>query len=301
MAGSPETPGSPPAGNPWFLAIRPRTLPAAVVPVLVGSAVAFSQGVFAPLPALAALVGALFLQIGSNLANDVYDFKKGADTAERVGPTRVTQAGLLSAKEVLTGMWTVFALATLVGVYLAWVGGWPIVAIGLSSIVAAIAYTGGPFPLGYKGLGELFVFLFFGVIAVSGTYYVQAGTLSPTAVLAGIPIGLLCANILVVNNVRDIETDRKAGKQTLAARFGRKFGVGMYLLFLCVSLGIPVGLAASGLYAPLATLLTAPIGFGLYQRLNKLSGPPLNAVLGATAQYELLYGLVFAACLATGR
>ncbi len=301
MAGSPATPGSPAAGNPWLLAIRPKTLPAAVVPVLIGSAVAFSNGVFSALPALAALAGALFLQIGSNLANDVYDFKKGADTAERVGPTRVTQAGLLSAKQVLTGMWTVFALATLVGVYLVWVGGWPIVAIGLSSIVAAIAYTGGPFPLGYKGLGELFVFLFFGVIAVSGTYYVQAGTLSLTAVLAGIPIGLLCANILVVNNVRDIETDRKAGKRTLAARFGRKFGVGMYLVFLTVSLGIPVGLAASGLYAPLATLLTAPVGFGLYQRLNAQSGPSLNAVLGATAQYELLYGLVFAASLATGR
>jgi len=301
MAGSPATPGSPAAGNPWLLAIRPKTLPAAVVPVLIGSAVAFSNGVFSALPALAALAGALFLQIGSNLANDVYDFKKGADTAERVGPTRVTQAGLLSAKQVLSGMWTVFALATLVGVYLVWVGGWPIVAIGLSSIVAAIAYTGGPFPLGYKGLGELFVFLFFGVIAVSGTYYVQAGALSPTAVLAGIPIGLLCANILVVNNVRDIETDRKAGKRTLAARFGRKFGVGMYLVFLTVSLGIPVGLAASGLYAPLATLLTAPVGFGLYQRLNAQSGPSLNAVLGATAQYELLYGLVFAASLATGR
>lgn len=301
MAGSPGAPGSPAAGNPWLLAIRPRTLPAAVVPVLVGSAVAFSQGVFTALPALAALVGALFLQIGSNLANDVYDFKKGADTAERVGPTRVTQAGLLSAKQVLGGMWTIFALATLVGVYLVWVGGWPIVAIGLSSIVAAIAYTGGPFPLGYKGLGELFVFLFFGVIAVSGTYYVQARTLSPTALLAGIPIGLLCANILVVNNVRDIETDRKAGKQTLAARYGRKFGVGMYLVFVSVSLGIPVGLAAFGLFAPLATLLTAPVGFGLYRRLSAQSGPSLNAVLGATAQYELIYGLVFAAALATGR
>jgi 1,4-dihydroxy-2-naphthoate octaprenyltransferase len=166
----------------WILAARPKTLPAAAAPVVVGTAVALSEGVFSPGPALAALLGALLIQIATNFANDVFDYKKGADTGQRLGPLRVTQAGLLTPAQVMAGMWLTFGLAVLVGVYLVWVGGWPIVVIGLLSILSGMAYTGGPFPLGYNGLGDLFVFIFFGLVAVGGTYYVQALTLSPAAI-----------------------------------------------------------------------------------------------------------------------
>ncbi len=204
----------------WMLASRPKTLPAAAAPVIVGSAAAFYEGAFHPGPALAALFGALLLQIGANLANDVFDFHRGADTAERLGPTRVTQAGLLSPRQVLVGMWICFGLAAILGVYLTLVAGWPVIVIGLTSIVAAIAYTGGPFPLGYYGLGDAAVFLFFGLAAVCGSYYVQALKLDWLAFWSALPMGFLITAILVVNNLRDIETDRAAGKRTLAVRFG---------------------------------------------------------------------------------
>jgi len=279
----------------WWLAIRPRTLPAATAPVLVGSAHAYRTGHFAPLPALAALVGALLIQIVSNLANDYFDFKKGADTEERLGPTRVTQAGLISEKGVLGGLVTCIVLALLVGLYLVSVGGWPIVTVGLISLVCAVAYTGGPYPLGYNGLGEIFVFLFFGPVAVAGTVYVQSLRWEPLAALAGVPIGLLCANILVVNNVRDFETDAKAGKRTVAVRFGRAFGESLYLLDL--------GLAALGLaaYAVVArsywALLALPVlllARPLFRALKELRGKPLNPILGRTAQLELRFALAMA-------
>ncbi len=204
----------------WLLAARPKTLPAAASPAIVGSAVAFSVGKFHFGPALAALLGALLLQIGANLANDVFDFHRGADTQARLGPTRVTQAGLLTPTEVTRGMWVVFGLAAISGIYLTAVAGWLVVLIGVAAIAAAIAYTGGPFPLGYYGLGEIFVFIFFGLVAECGTVFVQAKGLSPLAWWSAVPMGLLVVNILVVNNLRDIETDRTAGKKTLSVRLG---------------------------------------------------------------------------------
>src|SRR5512133_3920193 len=210
------TPAQPGPLQVWTMASRPRTLPAAAAPVIAASAAAFASGHFDPLPALAALLGALLLQIGANFANDVFDYQKGADTAERMGPLRVTAAGLLSPRQVKAGMWVVFGLAALCGLYLALHAGWVVVIIGLLSIVTAIAYTGGPYPLGYHGLGEVAVFLFFGLAAVCGTYYVQALRLDPVAVWTAIPMGLLIVAILVVNNLRDVDTDRATGKMTLA-------------------------------------------------------------------------------------
>jgi len=207
--------------NPWLLAARPKTLPAAAAPVVVGTALAAFRGGFVPGPAAAALLGALLIQIATNLANDYFDFVKGADTAERVGPTRVTQAGLISPEAVRNAMLATLGAAVLVGAYLVWVGGWPIVWIGLASLVCAVAYTGGPFPLAYHALGDLFVFLFFGLIAVAGTTYVQTGVFSAEAWWAGAGIGAVSTAILVVNNLRDIDTDRRAGKRTLAVRLGR--------------------------------------------------------------------------------
>jgi 1,4-dihydroxy-2-naphthoate octaprenyltransferase len=214
----------------WMLAARPKTLPAAAAPVIVGSAAAFVDGAFQPLPALAALLAALLLQIGANLANDVFDFHKGADTQERLGPVRVTQSGMLSPEQVMGGMWVTFGLAALLGLYLAWVGGWPIILIGVASIAAAILYTGGPFPFGYYGLGDLFVFIFFGLVAVCGTYYIQVAALTPLAIWSSIPMGLLITAILVVNNLRDIDTDRQAGKRTLAVRLGTEGARWEYVL-----------------------------------------------------------------------
>jgi len=279
----------------WVMASRPRTLPAASVPVIVGSAAAFRAGHFALLPALAALLGALLIQIGANLANDVFDFKKGADTSERLGPTRVTQAGLLTPKQVFMGMAVVFALAVLVGFYLLYVGGWPIVAIGIASLISAVAYTGGPFPLGYHGLGDIFVFLFFGLVAVCGTYYVQALSLAPVAWWAAIPVGLLCTNILVVNNLRDIETDRKAGKRTMAVRMGHAGAIGEYTLLLALSYAVPFAMAGLGVASPwvLLTLLSAPIAIRLLKAVRTVEGRPLNKVLGDTAQLELVFGVLF--------
>lgn len=279
----------------WWLAIRPRTLPAATAPVVVGVAHAFREGFFLFGPALAALVGALLIQIASNLANDYFDFKKGADTEERLGPVRVTQSGLITERGVLTGLALCIGLALSVGSYLVLVGGWPIVAVGLVSLVCAVAYTGGPYPLGYNGLGELFVFVFFGPVAVAGTVYVQSHRVESAALLAGVPIGLLCANILVVNNVRDFETDAKAGKRTLAVRFGREFGVRLYLAnvafaFACLAGYAIAARAPLSLAAGLVLLTARP----LYRALVEQRGKPLNRVLGLTAQLELRFALVMA-------
>ena len=272
----------------WWLAIRPKTLPAATAPVLVGAAHAYRTGFFGVGPALAALVGALLIQIVSNLANDYFDFKKGADTDERLGPPRVTQLGLISEKGVLTGLALCVGLALGVGSYLVLIGGWPIVLVGLVSLLCAVAYTGGPFPLGYNGLGELFVFVFFGPVAVAGTVYVQSLRWEPSAFLAGVPIGLLCANILVVNNVRDWETDRKAGKRTLAARFGRDFGVRLYDLNLGLSiLGIVIYAAVSRAYLVGTAIPCFFYATLLSKAVKKKRGRDLNPVLGETARFEL--------------
>ncbi len=285
----------------WLLAARPKTLPAALAPVLVGTALAFHDGAFAPLPALAALLGALLLQIGSNFANDYFDFFKGADTHERLGPVRVTASGLISPGQLRWGMVAVFGLAALDGLYLIQVGGWPILAVGVASILAALLYTGGPFPFGYYGLGDLFVFIFFGLVAVCGTYYVQALTLTGPVVLAAVPPGLLITAILVVNNLRDIETDAKAGKRTLAVMLGRDGTRAEYRLLLALAYILPLALWLGYDYSLLVLLpwLTMPLALKLLREvLIKVDGPALNAALAGTARLSLLFSLLLAAGLA---
>lgn len=279
----------------WFMAARPKTLPAAAAPVIAGTATAISERQFNLGPALAALLGALLIQIGSNLANDLFDYKKGADTTGRLGPLRVTQAGLLSPGQVMRGMWLVFGLAALVGLYLIGVGGWPILIIGLLSIVSAIAYTGGPFPLGYHGLGDLFVFLFFGLAAVCGTYYVQAHALNGPALWVAVPIGLLAVAILVVNNLRDIETDRAAGKKTLAVRLGSRGTQAEYLLVTGLAYLVPLLMWLAGAATPWVLLvwLSLPLAVVQTRLVWQKRGRALNKALAGAARLELVYSLLF--------
>jgi 1,4-dihydroxy-2-naphthoate octaprenyltransferase len=286
----------------WVLACRPATLTAAVSPVAVGTACAVSVGGFRPLPALAALFGAAFLQIGSNLANDVFDFEKGADTEERLGPTRAAQAGLLTPKQLRAGMVVVFALALAVGIYLTFVAGPAIVVIGLASMASAVLYTGGPYPLGYHGLGDAFVMLFFGFVAVCGTAFVQTGGVPHLAWFASVPVGSLATAILVVNNVRDRETDVHAGKRTLPVRFGRNAGLGEYATLLAAAYVVPVLLAATRVASihVLLPLLTAPLAVRLCKRVFAGTGRELNASLVATAKLLFLHSALFALGIALG-
>lgn len=286
----------------WIMASRPATLSAAIVPVLVGSAVAYSEGHFAPWAALAAGVGACLIQIATNFVNDVADFEKGADTQERLGPTRVVQAGLLSAEQVRRGILVTLLLTLLVGVYLVSLGGWPVVAIGIASILSGIAYTAGPFPLGYHGLGDVFVMLFFGFVAVCGTVWVQHQSLSLLAWLASVPVGALATAILVVNNVRDRETDVVAGKRTLPVRFGRRFGELEYQLLLLLAYLVPVGLVMAGLKGlpVLLPLLTIPLALARRRELLTLTGAALNPVLANTAKLLLLHGVLFTVGIVVG-
>ena len=283
----------------WILAGRPRTLFAAAAPVVVGTAIAIRDGGFALLPALAALFGALLLQVGSNLANDVFDYQRGADAPDRVGPLRVTQAGLLMPVQVLRGMWFIFALSLIPGLYLAARGGWPIVAIGVSAIAAAFLYTGGPLPYGYKGLGEIFVFVFFGVVAVCGTYYVQTGTLTGLAISASIPIGLLTSAILGVNNLRDMGPDRAAGKITLAVRLGMHGARIEYLLLVGLAFAAPPALFAAGLASAWVMLawLSVPLAERQARIIVTQSGAALNNALAGTALLTFVFSLLFAAGL----
>lgn len=279
----------------WMLAMRPKTLPAAMGPVIVGTALAAGDQVFRFAPALAALLGALLLQVGSNLANDVFDFKKGTDTKERTGPLRVTQAGLLTPRQVMMGMWAVFALAFLIGSYLIWIGGWPVLLIGVLSIICAIAYTGGPYPLGYHGLGEIFVFIFFGPVAVCGTYYVQAGLVADVSWWASLPMGFLISAILVVNNFRDLETDKKVGKRTLAVRLGPSGTQREYFLLLAASGVVPLIMWLTGQASGwvLLSWLSLPLALPLFKDLRTKKGVPLNATLAGTARLSLVYSLLF--------
>ncbi len=286
----------------WWLASRPATLAAAIIPVAVGTALAYRQDGLHPWAALAALGGASALQIGANYANYVYDFKKGADTEDRVGPTRAAQAGLLSPRALTVGMAMAFVIATLFGVYLTWLAGPAIIAIGVASIVCAIAYTGGPYPLGYHGLGDVFVMLFFGFVAVAGTVFVQTGAPGLEAYLAALPVGGLATNILVVNNVRDRFTDREVGKRTLAVRLGKKGGLVEYTLFLVMAYGVPLFFAYRfGSFLPLLPLLTLPLGISLFRQLKGKEGPALNPVLAASAKLMTLHGLLFTVGIAVSR
>jgi 1,4-dihydroxy-2-naphthoate octaprenyltransferase len=284
-------------GRAWAMAIRPKTLPAAVAPVLVGTALALADEVFAPGPAIAALVCALLLQIGTNLANDYYDYVKGTDVAGRKGPTRVAQSGLITLPRLRRGMTVTFALAALVGVYLVATGGWPILVLGLASIVSALAYTGGPYPIGYHGLGDLFVFLFFGLAAVCGTYYVQALTLTWMVAAAAIPVGALTTAILVVNNLRDMDTDKATAKRTCAVILGAQGTRVEYVTLLLVAYAVPVLFWAKGWSTAWILLpwITLPMGASLVHTIHKSQeGPILNKALASTANLDLAFSLLFA-------
>jgi 1,4-dihydroxy-2-naphthoate octaprenyltransferase len=285
----------------WLVAARPATLPAAVVPVLVGTAAALKEGAAPRVgPFLGALAAAVLIQVGTNLANDYFDHRKGADTAARLGPTRVTQSGLVAPSAVWRATLLTFGLAGLIGLYLVWVGGWPILLVGLLSILSGMAYTGGPWPLGYHGLGDLFVFVFFGVVAVTGSAYLQTGELESVALVASVPVGLLVTAILVVNNLRDVETDRAAGKRTLAVRLGRPATRLQYALLVLGAYVAPLVLWLSGpLGRPLwLPWLTLPLGLALVRLvLSGVEGPILNQALKRTGQLHLLFGCLFALAL----
>jgi 1,4-dihydroxy-2-naphthoate octaprenyltransferase len=288
------------ARSAWWLAVRPATLTASAAPVFVGAGVAWSQGVFSAGPALAALLGASLLQVGANFANDVFDYERGADTVERLGPQRATQQGWITPQQMKRAMWLAFAAATLAGLYLTCVAGWPVMALGLVSIAAAYLYTGGPRPYGYLGLGDLAVFLFFGIGAVAGTYYVQALSVSRLALIASIPMGALATAILVVNNLRDIETDARAGKHTLAVRIGERATRGYYFALLFVAYAVPLLLWWRGLADPHALLpwLSLPLALRLASRMRHERGLALNGCLVRTARLEVVFGLLFALGLA---
>ncbi|MFW5948883.1 MAG: 1,4-dihydroxy-2-naphthoate polyprenyltransferase [Halolamina sp.] len=299
----------------WLMAARPQTMPAAISPVLVGVGVAVHEGLFAVVPAAAALLGAILIQIGTNFANDYYDAVQGADTEDREGFTRVTAGGLIEPESVERAMWLTFAAAILVGSYLVWVGGVPILVIGLLSVASGIAYTGGPYPLGYHGLGDLFVFVFFGLVAVTGTVYVQAaaavagvpttipsGTVPPLAVLASLPMAGLTTNVLVVNNVRDREEDSRTGKRTLAVRFGYGVSRAEYVAMLTLAYAVPIWLFLDEFgVAVLLPLLSFPLA-GVVTRtvLTETSGEALNPALERTGQLLALYAVLFAVGLVLG-
>jgi 1,4-dihydroxy-2-naphthoate octaprenyltransferase len=295
-------PARPSTFRTWLLAIRVPTLTAAVAPVAVGTALALRDDVFQPLAALAALIGALAIQAGANLANDLSDFRRGADTEVRIGPPRVVQLGWVSERQVMAGVAVAFGLATLMGLYLVSVADWPVIAIGVASMLAALAYTGGPWPFGYRALGELFVFLFFGVVAVAGTYYVQGGGVTREVFAASIPVGLTVCAILVVNNVRDIETDRTAGKRTLAVVLGRGRTRALY-----VSMMLAAYVAAAALWLVgdfpvwcLLPWLSAPLAFRPAEAvMSHVDGPTLNRALRATARVHLVFALLLSAGIVT--
>ncbi len=284
----------------WTQAARPRTLPAAIAPVVLGSALAIADGHFAWLPALAALMVALLLQIGVNLANDYFDYVKGIDTRDRLGPRRVTQSGLIPARQVKIGMLLTVAASLIPGFYLLILGGWPVFLIGLACICAALAYSGGPFPLASHGLGDFFVFIFFGLVAVGGTYYVQALQLTRMVLLMGVIEGLLITAILVVNNLRDIDTDRRTGKRTLAVMIGERGSRLEYLLLLGTAYAIPFVLWLGERQSAWLTLpsLSLPLAVSLMRFIWKSAGgPALNQALASTASLALIYSLLLAAGL----
>jgi 1,4-dihydroxy-2-naphthoate octaprenyltransferase len=279
----------------WLVAARPRTLPAAVSPVLVGTSLAIGEGTFHWLRFLCALVGSIFIQIGTNLSNDYSDARRGADTEDRLGPVRVTAGGLMPPRTVLIGTYVAFAIAVLAGIYLIAVAGWELLLVGAASILAGVLYTGGPRPYGYEGLGEVFVFLFFGVVAVVGSYFVQTEDLRWEAFALSVPVGLLAAAILLVNNIRDADTDRRAGKKTLAVRLGRGGARRLFVASIVLAFATVPVVAAFGdvSWLVLLALLAAPLSIPLIRVVTtRTDGPALNAALARTGMLLALFSLL---------
>ncbi|MFZ1517482.1 MAG: 1,4-dihydroxy-2-naphthoate polyprenyltransferase [Ignavibacteriaceae bacterium] len=278
----------------WILASRPRTLPAALVPVMVGSALAIYHGIFFPHYSIIALLCSILIQIGTNFTNDLYDFLKGTDTEERKGPLRVLASGLISVKEMKWGIFLIFFTAFLLGLYLVYSVGLMILWIGIFSIIAGLAYTAGPFPLAYNGLGDLFVFIFFGIVGTVGTYYLHAQQFNFLAFLISLPVGALITNILIVNNYRDIEEDKSAGKNTLAVLLGKDFSRYEYIFFILISFFIPFLLHFKydfniWIFLPYITL---PIAITLVKMIYALTGTQLNKTLELSAKFSAIYGLL---------
>ena len=281
----------------WIMAARPTTLPAAIAPVIIGTVMAYGDGLFHWLAASAALFGAVMIQIGTNFANDYYDYRKGGDHSERLGPTRATHAGLVTPRQMKVATFIAFGLAFAAGVYLVYRAGWPVVVIGLTSILFGVLYTGGPYPLGYHGLGEIFVLIFFGPIAVGGTYYVQALHITIPVIVAGLAPGLFSVAILTVNNLRDIKGDTASGKRTLVVRFGEAFAKMEYSFSIGIASLLPVLIvflvhdrpyAVATIVIPLLAVPTIRTVFA------NADGPSMNSALAGTGRLLLLYTLVFA-------
>jgi len=288
----------------WLMAARLRTLPVSVAPVLVGTALAGFEGVFHPLRFVAALIGAMFIQVGTNLSNDYSDARRGADTDDRLGPVRVTAGGLVPPRQVLIATYVSFGVAVLAGAYLVSVAGWQLLLVGAASILAGVLYTGGPRPYGYEGLGEVFVFLFFGIVAVAGSYFVQVKHLQWEAFALAVPVGLLAAAILVVNNYRDIDTDRRAGKRTLAVRLGRErtrtlFASMVYLAYLTAPVSWLFGPLKAWLVLPWLTIPLAAQGVRIVR--NRTDGASLNGALAQTGMLQLAFCTLLASGLLLSR
>jgi 1,4-dihydroxy-2-naphthoate polyprenyltransferase len=301
----PATSAATPSGvRIWLMAARIRTLPAAIAPVLVGTALAGWQHVFHPLRFVAALIGAIFIQVGTNLSNDYSDARRGADAEDRLGPVRVTAGGLVPPSQVLVATYVSFGVAVLAGVYLVVVAGWQLLIVGAASILAGVLYTGGPKPYGYEGLGELFVFLFFGIVAVAGSYFVQVKHLDWKAFALAVPVGLLASGILVVNNFRDIDSDRRAGKRTLAVRLGRAktrtmFAVIVYLAFVLAPVTWVFGPMKPWVLLP---WLTLPLAAQIVREVrNRTDGPSLNQALAHTGMLQLAFCTLLSAGLLLSR
>jgi len=289
-----ESNDKPSAVKIWLIASRPKTLPAATAPVVAASALAWYDGSFRASPAIACLLVALLLQIAANLANDLFDFQRGTDTPDRLGPLRVTQAGLLTPGQVKIGLVVCFAISSFLGIYVASVSSWLILLVGVLAIFAALTYSGGPLPYGYYGLGELGVFIFFGLAAVCGTYYAQAVTLTPAVFLIASAMGLLSTGILVVNNLRDINTDKAGGKKTLSVLFGATFTKREYFVLITMAYLIPAILWFFFVSYPWVLLpyLSLPLAFRAYNHVNKQAGRDLNSVLAETGRLELVYAIL---------
>jgi 1,4-dihydroxy-2-naphthoate octaprenyltransferase len=281
----------------WIIASRPKTLPAAVVPVMVGSALAINQGKFFPIYSIIALICSLLIQIGTNFTNDLFDYLKGADTEKRKGPLRVLSAGLISVQEMRKAIILLFVLTFILGLFLVYVTDWKILAIGIFSIIAGLAYTAGPFPLAYHGLGDLFVFIFFGIVGTMGTYYLHHLEFTTISLLVSLPVGALITNILIVNNYRDIEEDKQTGKNTLAVILGRKFSQFEFIFFLTLSFLIPMILYLNFNFSETILLpyLTFPLVFILIKMIYSYQGEQLNKTLEISAKFSALFGLLFSA------